>query len=537
MKRFALGLFLALALPFAPQAVSAQTPGNAGAPNALPEEPAQGIDLQQVNAAIESDRSALADSRADADDLRAVIWDDESQVMSIRQRLAGGEAALPRIQSDLSRAKAAVDAERAAFEPVRARYEAARTKLEAARNDARAELERSPEFREVADAESSAANARRAAEDAAARRLLQTETGRRKQVEIDKWSARIAYFQQAGPAFERDRIAAASRVQDARWELNELRARYLDGDPAVRAAREKAAAADAAVARLRAENETQLASAPAVAEAGQALAAEFGPYNAALAVLRHAESRVAAIRAAYDATVNGMAADREALASIQDELAHARADLTQVNDDIDRISLDLTNALAAADQAGSQSAPSDADVSPLEQPVLAWTDGDGLLPRRGMFPARFYARTPRLECQTVLVTNWAPQPIFIEPTYLFVSGQTFGRDWRQHWAHHHPEHSPQHPNHVPFPGTADAAGPQRLRELQATRSSLRSREAATASGGPRMGRTPSAAANPPVFTGGNAASIASPAAPAITSAPSQPAVSAQARPASARPHR
>jgi hypothetical protein len=477
MKQLALGLFLAFSLPLAPRSLPAQIVGDAGTSGAAPESNAQGINLQQVNAAIEADRSGLAQARADADEIRAVIKDDESQTAAIRQRLASGEASLPRIQTDLARAAAALDAERVSFEPVRARYEAARAKADAARNDARAALESRPEFRAAADAASAAASARQSAEDRAGQRLLQTDAGRRKQAEIDKWTGRVAFFEQAGPAFERDRVAAASRVQDARWELIELKARYLDSDPDVRAARGKAAAADAAVAKLRAENESRLATVPAIAAASQALSAEFGPYNAALAVLRHAESRVAAIRAAYDATMSGMAADRQTLASIDNELAHARADLTQVNADIERLSFDLSNALAAADQARTEQAQAAADPVPMAQPVLAWTDTEGLLPRVRLFPAARYAAPPRLECQTAIVTNWVPQPVFIEPTYFFVVGQPFGHTWRHHWDHWEHPHPQQQPNHGSNAGPASAAALHRWGELQTNRSALRSREA------------------------------------------------------------
>ncbi|HEY2587006.1 MAG TPA: hypothetical protein VGI81_14770 [Tepidisphaeraceae bacterium] len=477
MKRLALGLFLAFGVPLAPGLLSAQVAGEADASSPAPANNSQDLDLQQIDAAIEADRSGLAQSRQDGEEIRAVIRDDEAQSAVIRKRLAGGEADLPRIQADLARAGAALDAGRASFEPIQARYNAARAKLEAARNDARTTFEAGPEFRAAADAASSAANARQTAEDRAGQRLLQTDAARRKQAEIDKWTARVAFFDQAGPAFERDRLAAASRVQDARWELSELKTRYLDTDSDVHAARDRASAADAAVARLRADNESRLATVPAVDAATQALAAEQGPYLAGLAVVRHAEARVAAIRGAYDGTMNGMAADRQTLASIDDELAHARADLTQVNADIDRLTLDLSNALAAADQARAQQAQAaaDADSTAMAQPVLSWADTAGLLPRVRLFPAATYCSRSRVEPQTIVVNNWIPQPIFIEPSYFFVVGQSQGHDGRHHGDHHdHPR--PQQSNHGADPRSAGAVAVHRWEELQANRTALRSRE-------------------------------------------------------------
>lgn len=105
MKRSAFGLFLALGLSHTPQSLSAAILGADGA-----EQTGQTIDLQQVGAAIGADRSAHEQSRSDAEDIRAVIRDDESQAARIRQRLARGQESLPRIQSDLAHAGAAVDA-------------------------------------------------------------------------------------------------------------------------------------------------------------------------------------------------------------------------------------------------------------------------------------------------------------------------------------------------------------------------------------------------------------------------------------------
>lgn len=401
MKRFALLSFLNVAL----------LSGAAGGFEA-----SSPPDPQSLRDAIEADQSALRDARSQSDAIQQVIREDESSATAVRARLAGGASDLPRIHTDLDRATTEVAQERAAFDPVKARYDAARSNLEAVRTRLLEELEQGDsDFRAEADASRSADEDRSATEQAALCSLARSSTYQDLKAKADRAASRADYFRRAGPAFAKDEENVLEMQHEANDRLAAVEQQFLAGDPAVLSARARAAGEAVKLAAIRAAHEQRLATLPAYADALTALRAEKTPYRVASDALHRAEQFAEAVRTALQRTEDGMAADRETLRQIDDELSEARADLARVNADIDRLSFDLTGALAAADQARVDRQ----QVSAIGQDAGAPSAPLPLFVAPATFPQPAYVAAPA-GVQTVVVNNWVPQPIFFEPSYLFV---------------------------------------------------------------------------------------------------------------------